>query len=343
MANQARILDIQPPLGIPGGDVTVFCDGLSPFNLEEDALHFCGAQAMIEGASTHKLVTHIPEEIVGDEVYVVQGGESSVSYRYPTPPCIAHALHVVGNPAVTAEGRVFATFSGSKGQFTPVSVFRIDPGEEKVPVISGLMNATALLAGRDGRLYVSSRYDGKVYASDHDGNYGPFSQGLGEAFGMAMDSRGSLFVGDRSGTVFRVGPGGDAQFFARLPASNVAYHLAIDSRDRLYVTAPQSVGENTIWRVLPDGTTEEFRTELAEFHGIAVDAADMVWVSMTNQGKGSLQRIDPATGERKRVLSGDEIIGLAFGPGGDLVLATFSRLYTVPAAELARALAATRT
>ncbi len=39
---------------------------------------------------------------------------------------IAASIHAVANPAIDAHGNIYATFSGSRGQETPVSVFRID-------------------------------------------------------------------------------------------------------------------------------------------------------------------------------------------------------------------------
>ena len=330
-----RIYDIQPAVGMPGGDVTIFCEGLKPLALDEDGLHFCGDVSMIEGASTHKLVTHIPRTPVSTDVYIVQSGEiKSNVYHFYIPPCIAHTLHTVGSPAVNSRGDIFATFSGTRGQLTPASVFRISQDGEKKPIINALMNATALVTGPDDRLYISSRYDGNIYVSDYQGNYSLFCRGLGEAFGMAFDSKGDLFVGDRTGSVFRVRPDGSSDFFADLPASPIAYHLAMDSADNLYVTVPVEIGENTIYRITPEGEITEFLTDLSEFHGIVIDGEDRIFIAEVCQGKGAVVMIDPASGEKRRILSGDEIISLAFTPDGDLCVATFSKLYLVSGDKL---------
>ena len=68
---------------------------------------------------------------------------------------IAENLHPVANPAVDRFGNVYVTFSGSRGQKTPVSVYKIDLNYDAQPFVTDLMNATGLAFDRDGMLYVS--------------------------------------------------------------------------------------------------------------------------------------------------------------------------------------------
>jgi len=325
--SKITIAGIKPPVGISGGDVTMYCSGLNPFDLEEDSLHFCGSEPLIEAASTNKIVAHIPDKISNEEVYIVQDGVKSNVFKFHISPLIASILHNVDNPAISKEGKIYATFSGSKGQITPASIFAIDHTTHKVPFISGIINATSLLIGHDGFLYISSRYDGKIYKSELSGEYKLFSQGLGEAFGMAMDSLGNLFVGDRTGTVFKIDKTGRADVFASLPSSNIAYHLAIDSKDELFITVPMQIGENIIYNITPDGSVSEFYSDMMEFHGIAVDKNDNIFVAVTNRDKGAIHMIDRKTKENWKVVSGEEIVGLAFDDTGNLYFSTFSRIY----------------
>ena len=58
--------------------------------------------------------------------------------------------------------------------------------------------------GPDGRLYVSSRFDGTVYRVFEDGRYEVMASDLGLACGLAFAPDGTLFVGDRSGTIFHI-------------------------------------------------------------------------------------------------------------------------------------------
>ena len=58
----------------------------------------------------------------------------------------------------------------------------------------------------DGSLYVSSRFDGQVHRLTSDDRAEVFATGLGTATGLAFAPDGKLFVGDRSGSILRIGP-----------------------------------------------------------------------------------------------------------------------------------------
>ena len=73
--------------------------------------------------------------------------------------------------------------------------------------------------GPDGLLYVSSRFEGRVYRVFDDGTYEVMASDLGVACGLAFGADGTLYVGDRSGTVFRVDHKGRTEVFASVPAS----------------------------------------------------------------------------------------------------------------------------
>ena len=119
---------------------------------------------------------------------------------------MAEGLHPVANPAVDAEGNVYATFSGARGQSVPVSIFSIARDFEVRPFVRGILNATGLAFDADGTLYASSRAEGTVYRISPAGAVTTYAEGMGIATGIAFDRDGNLFVGDRSGTIFKVGP-----------------------------------------------------------------------------------------------------------------------------------------
>jgi len=101
---------------------------------------------------------------------------------------IAGNLHSVGNPAVNAEGNIYSTDSGPRGQKTAVSVYRITPGGDMQPFVSGITNATGLALDANGYLYVSSRMDGTVHRVSPQGASSVYAEGMGIATGIAFDN-----------------------------------------------------------------------------------------------------------------------------------------------------------
>src|SRR5918993_777546 len=70
-----------------------------------------------------------------------------------------------------------------------------------------VVNAPSMAFGPDGHLYVSSRFEGAVYRVDSAGTHETVATDLGVACGIAFDADASMFVGDRSGTIFHVRDG----------------------------------------------------------------------------------------------------------------------------------------
>ena len=113
-----------------------------------------------------------------------------------------------------------------------MSIFRVRPNGTRETFSSGIVNPTSMAVDPEGRLYVSSRFEGTVYRLLPDGSAEPFATDLGVACGLAFAPDGTLFVGDRSGTIFKVDRGGQATTFASLPSSVAAFHLALGPTTR---------------------------------------------------------------------------------------------------------------
>ena len=142
----------------------------------------------------------------------------------------ANSLHQVDSPAFDRDGNLYATFSGARGQPVPVSVFRVRPGGAPEPVASGIANATSLAFDRFGELCVSSRFDGAVYRIARDGTVEKIASDLGVACGLAFGPDGTMFVGDRTGTLFKVNAVVRCAPFAVLPPRIAAFHVAVRPR-----------------------------------------------------------------------------------------------------------------
>src|SRR5262245_37495766 len=81
--------------------------------------------ARVSFASPHRLAVTVPGELTGGEMPVrignVPGETPFVSIGKPW----ATGLHQVDNPAFDGLGSLYVTYSGSRGQESPVSIFRV--------------------------------------------------------------------------------------------------------------------------------------------------------------------------------------------------------------------------
>src|SRR4029453_8774567 len=138
------------------------------------------------------------------------------------------------------------------------------------PLVSDWPNPTSLAFDREGRLDVSSRFDGSVYRVEADGRASLFASELGVACGLAVGPDGALYVGDRSGSVLRV-ENERATQFAEIPSSVAAFHLAFGPEGWLYVTAPTLASRDVVYRISPSGTVETFCEGFGRPQGLAFD------------------------------------------------------------------------
>jgi len=70
-----------------------------------------------------------------------------------------------------------------------------------------------------GRIYLLSRFEGTAYRVNTDGTFATFATDLDIACRLAFSQDGTLFVGDRSGTIFRVDQSGKSEVFASVPCA----------------------------------------------------------------------------------------------------------------------------
>jgi len=274
------------------------------------------------------IIARVPEAAVLGELQVTTGRLESAPHEVHLGVQIADSLHPVANPAVDLEGNIFSTFSGPRGQKSPVSIYKIDTANNSKPFVTDVMNPTGLAFDRDGLLYVSSRHEGVVYQITPTGNKSVYVEGMGVASGLAFDQEGNLYVGDRSGTVFKISKSRQIYVFATLEASIAAYHLAFGPGDYLYVTGPTTSSFDAVYRISKAGEVETFYRGLGRPQGLALDQAGRVYVAGSLGGRRGIIRID-ADGTPEQFLSGPGIVGLAFTPRGSIVLATNSALFQV--------------
>jgi len=288
-----------------------------------------GVAARLASASPRLLTAIVPGGLDGGHTPVrVDDAPGETAYLEVGAP-LATGLHQVDSPAFDTHGNLYVTFSGSRGQQAPVAIFVVRPDGSREPFVTDLANPTSLGFDREGRLHVSSRFDGSVHRVDQDGTVTSIATDLGIACGIAFADDGTLYVGDRSGSILRVAEGRATQF-ASLPPSVAAFHLAFGPDRWLYVTAPTLGARDSVYRVGPDGAVETFYEGVGRPQGLAFDSLGHLYVVDALAGAGGVYRIRlDGPPEPEQVVAGGSLVGLAFDPRGGLVLASSDTVYKV--------------
>ena len=322
-----RIESVKPSAALPGGEITIHGSGFAGRNPARPQVRFGEVEGSLILCSEDRLIARVPEGAAGGSVRVRAGATESQPFPIAIGVQIADNLHPVTNPAVDAEGSVYVTYSGQRGQKVPVSLYRITANHTVKPFVTQLMNPTGLALDRSGALFVSCRNDGTIYRVTSDGRTQQWIEGMGVATGIAFDRTGNLYVGDRSGTVFKISPDRQIFVFATLEPSVAAYHLAFSPTGDLYVTGPTISSFDRVYKITPAGEVSAFFRGLGRPQGIAFDAAGNLYVAASYSGQRGIVRITPAS-HAEIVVSGINLIGLAL-LRHRAVLATNNAVYEV--------------
>lgn len=318
------ITSVHPLRAVEGGRITIDGSGFPTDTLSTIALG--DVQARVSFGSSNRLVIIVPAEVEGGRAAMKIPGAPLETTYITVGARWATGLHQVDNPVFDAMGNLFVTYSGSRGQEAPVSIFRVTRNGTRETFSSGIVNATSLAFGPDGRLYVSSRFEGSVYRVNDDGSHEQVAADLGVACGIAFDDEGSMYVGDRSGTIFRV-RNGRATPLATLPASVAAFHLAMSGEQELFVTAPTLNAYDYIYRIDRAGDVHMMPSPLGRPQGLAFDRDGALHVVDALAGASGVYRFADADRAPELVLSGAALIGIAFGPHGETVVTSNDTAY----------------
>ena len=321
-----QIEAVSPPAALPGGEVRIHGKALRPAELRRPRVQFGKLDGAVVISSDELMVARVPPGASSGPIVISTNGRSSNPHQLKVAVTIAENLHPVTNPALDAEGNIYVTFSGSRGQKVPVAIFRIDTNYELKPFVGDMMNPTAIAFDRAGQMYVSSRFDGTVYRVASNGTMTSYAEGMGIATGMAFDREENLYVGDRSGTIFKIGRDRQIFVFATLEPSVSAYHLAFDPLGNLFVTGPTTSSFDTVYKIDRHGAVSTFFRGLGRPQGLAFDKDSNLYVAASLAGKRGIVKIAP---DRKAALqvAGSNLVGLAFAPGRSVVLATTGEVH----------------
>ncbi|WP_158792384.1 gluconolaconase [Granulicella sp. L60] len=325
---------ITPAASMPGGEVDVHGSHLEPHGDRIPRASIGDISAPIILTRPTRATIRVPEGTISGDLILHRNGADSNPLPLRVAVPMAENLHPVSNPAVDADGNVYATVSGSRGQAVPVSIFQIQRDFQIRPFVRELLNATGLSFAPDGYLYASSRAEGTVYRISPEGAVSTYAEGMGIATGIAFDRDGNLYVGDRSGTIFKIAQGeapgisGEIFVYATLEPSIAAYHLAFNDAGILFVTGPTTSSSQSIHAIDRDGNTTVFFRGLGRAQGMAFDVDDNLYVAASLHGQRGIVRIDRHH-QATLAVSGNDLVGLAFLEDGCAALATRSALYHV--------------
>jgi len=317
---------VAPALALAGGEIRITGSGLRPQALQRPQVQFGAVEASVVVSSDAFLVARVPDGATSGPVVVATDGHVSNAHTVKVAVPIAENLHPVTNPALDAEGSIYVTFSGSRGQKVPVAIFKIDTNYAVKPFVAELMNATSIAFDRQGQMYVSSRHDGAVYRVAPNGAMTTYSEGMGVATGIAFDREQNLYVGDRSGTIFKIGSDQQVFVFATLEPSVSAYHLAFGAHGDLFVTGPTTSSFDRVYKIDPHGSVSTFYKGLGRPQGLAFDVDGNLYVAASLSGKRGIVKITPDAKATLEV-AGQGLVGLAFAPGRSVILATTSAVH----------------
>ena len=318
------LTSIHPVRAVEGGRVTIYGSGL-PVD-DGSSVTVGGLPARVAFASASRMVIAIPGEVAGGRMPIRVAGVPGETAYVSIGASWATGLHQVDNPVFDSAGNLFVTYSGARGQDAPVSIFRVTSGGAREPFVSGIVNATSMAIGPDGKLYVSSRFEGAVYRVGTDGSYEQVATDLGVACGVAFDDEGWMYVGDRSGTIFRVREG-RATSFATLPPSVAAFHLAWSPAGELFATGPTLDSYDYVYRIDRQGRVRIIPSPLGRPQGLAFAPDGTLHVVDALAGISGVYRFTDDEVVPELTVSGETLIGVAFGPGGELVVSSNETAY----------------
>jgi WD40 repeat protein len=321
---KVSIKGVEPLLGVPGGELLISCLGFTP---GLDSRVFLGdVQASIVSASENRIIIRLPESPQSLGIVLKAGQSVSEVFPFSLASRLCAEIHPVANPVIAPDGSIITTISGSRGQQIPQPLIRITRRGDKIPFHCEIMNPTGLAFSPDGQLYISSRNDGTVMRYTDFEQLDLVADDLGIPCGIAFDSRGLLYVGDRTGKIIQIDPSGHKTEFGQLEPSISAYHLAMDNEDRLYVTGPTLALRDCLYRFSRDGVAECLVKGFARPQGMAFLPNGNLLIATGYQGKKGIFQYSAGDGSITHYITAPILVGLAIA-GQSMYLASNDSIY----------------
>ncbi|MBK8811211.1 MAG: gluconolaconase [Acidobacteria bacterium] len=333
MNKAGEIISISPKCAIPNGEIVIDCADFQIDEAGDRAVYFDDIAGRILAASSRRLIVSVPEGLTSTDVSVrlESGGDRSAPVSMTVGTKLVDEMHIVANPAVDPkDDALIVTRSGSRGQQLPVTLFRLDSDGFISDMAADVLNPTSVAFDAKGDMFVTNRADGEVCRVVRDEEIVTFSTGLGTATGLAFDQAGTMYVGDRAGTIYRVSDFGNPEVFATLESSVAAYHMAFGIDGRLYVTAPGLSSFDAVYAVESSGFETKYFRGLGRPQGLAFDEHGDLYVAACLGGRRGIVKITEAGESAEVFVAGNNVVGLCFTRKGEMLVATNLAVYRLP-------------
>lgn len=333
MTPQVKIVAVEPPFSIPGGEIAIASEGFRMEPGSTDGCYIEGMQCRLVAASSTRILAIVPDELAGAKttLQLISYGAETEQLEITVGRKLVDGMHIVANPAVDpSDDALILTRSGGRGQHLPATLFRFEPDGFLDEMPEPILNPTGIAFDRHGQMFVANRAQGEVYSVGRDGTPTVYATNLGIATGIAFDSEGLMYVGDRSGTIFRVRDFAEVETFTVMEPSVAAYHLAFASDGRLFMTAPGLASHDAVHVIDKEGFDEKFFRGLGRPQGLAFDKAGNLYVAGCYQGHHGIVRISPDGTSAQQFVAGNNVVGLCFTRKGEMIVATNDSVYSIP-------------
>jgi hypothetical protein len=323
-----HIEGVTPTAAIPSGEMVIRGSGLAPRVGPRPSVFFGEADAGLMLVTENRVIVRVPDGASEGTVRIANGNGESAPHPVSIGLQIADNLHPIGSPAVDIDGNIYVTFSGPRGEAVPVSLYKVTANHSIKPFVTSLVNPSGLALDRWSNLFVSCRNDGTIHKITPDGRAEKWIEGMGIATGIAFDGDGNLYVGDRSGTIFKISASREVFVFATLEPSVAAYHLAFHPSGDLFVTGPTTSSYDRVYRITQGGEVSSYFRGLGRPQGLAFDRDGNLYVAASHAGRRGIVRITPDS-KADVILSGSGLVGMALLPSGRAILTTNAALFTL--------------
>ena len=140
------LTSLEPVRVVEGGRLWLRGDGFPQPESTADLVTIGGVSARMAFAAPDRMAVVVPPGLDGGETPVKVAWLPGATLYARVGTLLATGLHQVDNPVFGADGHLYVTYSGTRGQEATVSIFRITGNGAREPFVHGLVNPTSMVA-----------------------------------------------------------------------------------------------------------------------------------------------------------------------------------------------------